>query len=132
MVALANMSRTNFHNRLNDLTGLTPEQFLNDFRLKKAIVLLEKTDHSIIEIAQMTGFGNALNITRAFKQRMGMTPDHYRNQNAHQTTSMHTESIKEAFTTEHNDTTTQDKSDEENMVAVSEPDITDEYEIIED
>ena len=132
MVALANMSRTNFHNRLNDLTGLTPEQFLNDFRLKKAIVLLEKTDHSIIEIAQMTGFGNALNITRAFKQRMGMTPDHYRNQNAHQTTSIHTESIKEAFTTEHNDTTTQDKSDEENMVAVSEPDITDEYEIIED
>jgi hypothetical protein len=30
----------------------------------------------------MTGFGNALNITRTFRQRMGMTPDHYRKQHA--------------------------------------------------
>ena len=80
MVALANMSRTNFHNRLNDLTGLTPDRFLQDFRLKKAVALLENSDRSIMEIATMTGFGNALNITRAFKQRMGLTPENYREQ----------------------------------------------------
>ena len=80
MVALANMSRTNFYNRLNDLTGLTPDRFLQDFRLKKAVALLENSDRSIMEIATMTGFGNALNITRAFKQRMGLTPENYREQ----------------------------------------------------
>ena len=82
MVTLTNMSRSSFHNRLNDITGQTPEQYLGDFRLKKAILLLEQTNRTIVEIAQMTGFGNALNITRTFRQRMGMTPDHYRSQHA--------------------------------------------------
>jgi ligand-binding sensor domain-containing protein/AraC-like DNA-binding protein len=80
LMTMANMSRSYFHNRLNDLTGQTPEQYVTDFRLKKAIALLEQSDRSIVEIAQMTGFGNALNITRAFKQRMGLTPEHYREQ----------------------------------------------------
>lgn len=80
MVALSNMSRTSFHNKLNTITGMTPETFLADFRLKKAAVMLETTQRSIVEVAQMTGFGNALNMTRAFKQRMGLTPEQYRKQ----------------------------------------------------
>lgn len=131
MVALANMSRTNFHNRLNDLTGLTPEQFVNDFRLKKAIVYLEKTDHSIIEIAQMTGFGNALNITRAFKQRMGMTPDRYRMGHSQFTTVSTTNAIKVTDTEQQTSHDIQ-ITDKDIKMTVGESDITDEYEIIED
>lgn len=127
MVALANMSRTSFYNRLNDLTGLTPEQFLNDFRLKKAIVLLDKTDHTLIEIAQMTGFENALNITKAFKQRMGMTPDRYRQQHSQVATVM-TASNNQAIKQQN----PENYSDTDEHVTVGASDITDEYEIIED
>lgn len=127
MVALSNMSRTNFNNRLNDLTGLTPELFLTDFRLKKAIALLERNDWSVSEIAQMTGFGNALNITQAFKQRMGITPDNYREQYAHNGSApSETQYNMDKPTTDYHTAT-----DEKPMQAAVD-DITDDYEIIED
>jgi AraC-type DNA-binding domain-containing proteins len=117
MVTLANMSRSNFHNRLNDLTGQTPENFLQDFRLKKAVSLLEKSDKTIMEIALMTGFGNALNITRAFKQRMGLTPERYRQQ--HSTIGISAKANEEVQSTE--------------LVEIhKKEEDTDDYEIIED
>ena len=133
MVAMANMSRTNFHNRLNDLTGLTPEQFLNDFRLKKAIAYLDSSDYSIIEIAQMTGFGDALNITRVFKQRMGMTPDHYREQHSNIAVNIHSKNVSTNVSTSQvaGDTITDEESDKHKM-AMGASDISDDYEIIED
>lgn len=132
LVTLTNMSRTNFHNRLNDLTGKTPEQYLVDFRLKKAIMLLEQTDRSVVEIAQMTGFGNALNITRAFKQRMGLTPEHYREQHAQMSVAANIASAERGSNNHLS------PSDELPTPASDDPfvepadDVTDDYEIIED
>ena len=130
MVAMANMSRTNFYNRLNDLTGLSPEQFLNDFRLKKAIALLDQSNYSLIEIAQMTGFGDALNITRVFQQRMGMTPNHYREVHSNATIN------KQSNNTSNQHSTSQDNLGDiefnEHKMAMGASDITDDYEIIED
>jgi len=120
MVALANMSHTNFRNRLNALTGLTPERFIQDFRLKKAIALLESNENSINEIAVMTGFGDVQNMTRAFKQRMGLTPERYREQYVQ---------MGVAITEPVNNNTTGNASKPASTTASVE---TDEYEIIED
>ena len=143
MVTLTNMSRSNFHNKLNDLTGQTPEQYLGDFRLKKAIHMLETTTRSVIEIAQMTGFGNALEITRTFKQRMGLTPDHYRKQHSQlmmngmvtpTETSQQSLQTGDTAASRAADTTLSsvDKDEIEMTVVGSAEDATDEYEIIED
>jgi len=151
MVAITNMSRTSFHNKLNDLTGQTPEQFLSDFRLKKAINLLETTSRSVIEVAQMTGFGNALEITRTFKLRMGITPDNYRKHHTQMAGSNMAMSAEAATDGQQFDETPQTSAPENAMptskptmsgkstidgneltVVGTEEDATDEYEIIED
>lgn len=118
MVALSNMSRTNFHNKLNEITGMTPESFLTDFRLKKAALMLEQTSRSVVEVAQMTGFGTALSMTKAFKQRMGLTPEQYRKENAGYEKSVNQQNLPQKV--EGND----------NGNAGS--DSTDDYEIIEE
>ena len=118
MVAMANMSRTNFYKRIDDLTGLSPQRYLQDFRLRKAIELIEQTDKSISEIAKLTGFGKTENITNAFKQRMGLTPEQYREQNTQiRSASMEQEQSEYQKTTEG---------------ATSASEETDDFEIIED
>ena len=116
MVAMANMSRTNFNKRLSNLVNLTPERFLQDFRLKKAIDLLENSDKTVKEIAVLTGFGDVQNITRAFKKRMGLTPEFYREQ----------------YTKTRVSTMEEDYSQTTAEGATSETEETDDYEIIED
>ena len=126
MVTLANMSRSSFYNRLNELTGLTPEQFLSDFRLRKAIALLDDSGRSIMEIARLTGFGDAVNMTNAFKQRLGMTPERYRERNIQ---------IPTASSADKGDGSQQmseGQNKESEYMTVGASDITDEYEIIED
>lgn len=83
LVTISNMSRTNYHAKLKELTGFTPEEFLNDFRLRKASQLLETTDSKDDEIALETGFESAEEMTRVFKARIGMTPNSYRNSQLH-------------------------------------------------
>ena len=118
MIAMANMSRTSFYKRLNDLTGLTPERYLQDFRLRKAIELIELTEEPINEIAKATGFGDTQCMTHTFKQRLGLTPEHYREQN----TLIRTAAMEQEQTDNH--TTTEG--------ATSTSEETDDFEIIED
>ncbi|HLO63915.1 MAG TPA: DNA-binding response regulator [Azonexus sp.] len=59
-------------------TGLTVFGFIREERIRHACHLLEKTDMSILDIADQVGFQRAANFTTAFRERMGMTPTTYR------------------------------------------------------
>ena len=68
------MSRSRFAQRFNQLIGIGPMGYLADWRLQKALTLLEKTHLSVQQIAQQTGYHSASSFTRAFSGKFGMAP----------------------------------------------------------
>ena len=57
--------------------GTTPRQYIINFRLKEAVRLL-KTNVSISEVAEMTGYGDLKTFGRSFKAKFGVTPTQFR------------------------------------------------------
>ena len=94
--------------RVRQLTGQSPQEFITDFRLKKAFMLLENTEQGLTDIAFATGFGDVTAFNRLFKEKTGLLPSKYR------------EDHKEA------------KAQEAKKKQEEDDDIIDDYEIIED
>ncbi len=58
-------------------TGLTPIEYLNRYRVKRAKALLEAGDKSVTEVAMEVGFSTSGYFTRVFRQEVGMSPRAY-------------------------------------------------------
>lgn len=71
------MSRATLYNKVVDLTGETPVEFIRSVRLKKAAALLENTNMRIVEISYAVGFATPNYFTRAFKLKYNMSPSEY-------------------------------------------------------
>ena len=71
------MSRTAYYNRMKELTGLPPVEFVKQIRIKKALWLLKNGKHSITEVAYEVGFNDPKYFSRCFKAEMGMAPSAY-------------------------------------------------------
>lgn len=59
-------------------TGMTPHQFLINYRMSKAIALLQSTDYPIQKIAECVGIPDIANFSKCFKNHTGNSPTHYR------------------------------------------------------
>ena len=57
---------------------ISPTQYLNDYRLKKAVELMQKESISLHEIALSVGFYDVSHFSRSFTPRYGMQPGAYR------------------------------------------------------
>lgn len=64
---------------LTAATGMSLKNYLIDLRLKKAGELLKYSNKSMSEIAELCGYQSSIFFSRQFKQRMGVTPLHFRN-----------------------------------------------------
>lgn len=64
-------------------TQLTPIAFLNDFRLRKSVELLEQTDMTISEICYEVGFSGASYFAEAFGKTFHCSPREYRKNRLH-------------------------------------------------
>lgn len=58
--------------------GMTPQQFLEQQRLARAQMLLERTSHSVGTIAAEVGFENPFYFTLRFKRHTGFAPTDWR------------------------------------------------------
>lgn len=77
---LANISRLNkkyFGKKFKVKTGLTPIQFLIQYRISQSCNLL-RSSMSLTEIAINCGFNTMGNYLRRFKAFLGITPTQYR------------------------------------------------------
>ena len=73
------LSRGHLHRKIKDLTGTSPVDFLRNYRLKKAAVLLKQKQYNINEIAYRTGFSSPAYFAKCFKAVYNQTPKEYQN-----------------------------------------------------
>lgn len=74
------ISEVHFIRIFKQLYGITPNQFIINKRLEKAMHLLESTNLPIKDIAISTGFANSYYFSRTFRMRTTLTPSEYRKQ----------------------------------------------------
>jgi CheY-like chemotaxis protein/AraC-like DNA-binding protein len=71
------MGRTNLHRKLKSITGLATNEFIQDFRLRRAAQLIEKKADTISQIAYQVGFNDQSYFTKCFKRKFGKTPSEF-------------------------------------------------------
>lgn len=72
-----NISRVHLYRKIKDISGLTPVDILRNFRMSKAVELLNKRLYSVSEIAYQTGFSSPAYFSKCFKDLYSMTPSEY-------------------------------------------------------
>ncbi len=72
------MSRSRFANRFRELMGTGPMAYLSDWRLQKALALLDSSCMSVQQIADSSGYQSPSAFTRAFSSKFGSSPSDYR------------------------------------------------------
>ncbi|MFK7904584.1 MAG: helix-turn-helix domain-containing protein [Chitinophagales bacterium] len=75
LAKLLEISKRTFERRLKKLTGKTPKQYLNEFRLQFAHQLItHKKWSNVEEISQKVGFEGRDHFSRIFKKHFGYNP----------------------------------------------------------
>ena len=75
---LVEMSEKNFRRIFKELYQKTPYEFLQEYRLEKAEILLANTNKSVSEIALTCGFSDVYSFSHCFKRHRGISPQSYR------------------------------------------------------
>ncbi len=76
------LSRSSLFNKLKGITGVTPNAFISNIRLKKAAeMLLNNNDLNISDIAYTLGFSSPRYFNKCFKDLFGYAPAEYRKTN---------------------------------------------------
>lgn len=71
------LSKSQLNRKITSLTGHSPNDFLKEFRLKKAVELLERHKGNISEIAFETGFSSPSYFSKCFRKRFGILPSDF-------------------------------------------------------
>ena len=75
------VSRVHLYRKIKEISGLTPVDYLRNFRLAKAVDLLGQRRYSIGEIAYQTGFSSPAYFSKCFREVFNMTPSEYMEKN---------------------------------------------------
>ena len=73
----AGMSRSAFAARFKELLGQTPLEYITEWRMQKAMQLLEQRDKKLIDIARSVGYESDAAFSKAFKRVVGANPGEY-------------------------------------------------------
>ncbi|MCL1941937.1 MAG: response regulator, partial [Candidatus Azobacteroides sp.] len=68
------MSRSSLHRKIKGISELTPNDFIQLVRLKKAAELLKEGSYRINEICFLVGFNSSSYFSKSFKKQFGMSP----------------------------------------------------------
>jgi len=73
----AGMSRSAFAVRFKELLGQTPLEYVTEWRMQKAMQLLEQRDKKLIDVARLVGYESVAAFSKAFKRVVGTNPGEY-------------------------------------------------------
>ncbi|MBQ9172910.1 MAG: response regulator [Bacteroidales bacterium] len=68
------MSRSCLYSKIKALSGEGPQDFLQGYRLNKAMELLKKGEMNVTEVSYTVGFASLAGFSRSFKNRFGVPP----------------------------------------------------------
>ncbi|WP_010416713.1 hybrid sensor histidine kinase/response regulator transcription factor [Anaerophaga thermohalophila] len=71
------MSRIHLYRKMKRLTGLTPSEYINKFRLFKGLELLKEKQGNISSIALDVGFTSPAYFTKRFREEFGASPSEF-------------------------------------------------------
>ena len=71
------MGRTSMYNKIKGLTGKSPVELIQDFRLEKATYYLKTGQFSVSETCYKVGFSDPGYFSRSFKKHFGISPVEY-------------------------------------------------------
>ena len=83
LAALAGLSQSHFSRAFKASTGLAPYRWQLDARIRRAQALLIDTRVSLDDVAEATGFADAVHFGRTFRKLTGATPAAWRNDRKH-------------------------------------------------
>lgn len=78
MATKAFMSEFHFFRLFKEAFGLSPHQYYLQKKIDMARDMVLKTDHSVTEIAYLTGFNDIYSFSRVFKNMTGLSPALFR------------------------------------------------------
>jgi len=78
LAQLVNLSSSRLSHVFKAATGISLQGFLSDARLQRAAELLESTDMAVKEISYYVGYRHAPSFVRAFRSKVGTSPNDYR------------------------------------------------------
>lgn len=73
------LSQTHFRRLFQEQFGMTPTQYRNHLRIKKACQLLNSDNGNISEISERLGFDSIYYFSKVFKEAIGLSPMNYKN-----------------------------------------------------
>lgn len=74
------ISQNHFIHIFRQQFAMTPVEYLNTLRIRKATQLIADTDSTILHIALLSGFGSLSTFYEVFKRQVRLTPIEYRKQ----------------------------------------------------
>ena len=72
------LERTYFSRIFHEIEGISPQEYLLNYRIEIACRLLRKHPHNVKDIGEMVGIPDPYYFSRIFKKRVGMAPAAYR------------------------------------------------------
>lgn len=81
LAALCGMSVTNFRRTFIKAMGTAPYDYICDFRIRMAAVMLTGTDTPVLDVSMLVGYQSLSSFNRHFKKIMKMTPRDWRQLN---------------------------------------------------
>ena len=72
------INRSYLYTLFKEQSGMSPKEYLTNFRITRAAQLLEITELSIESVAMSCGYQNTLGFSKIFKARMGVAPSVYK------------------------------------------------------
>ena len=72
-------SRMQLYRKFKSVRGLSANEFIREYRIKKAALLLRETDLNVSEILYTIGFTNRSYFSKCFKKTFDMSPKEYSN-----------------------------------------------------
>ncbi len=81
LASYVGMGRTSMYNKIKGLTGKSPVELIQDFRMEKATYYLKSGQFSVSETSYKVGFSDPGYFSRSFKKHFGVSPADYIKQN---------------------------------------------------
>ncbi|MBQ7995619.1 MAG: helix-turn-helix domain-containing protein [Bacilli bacterium] len=75
---VCHMHRSNLYRLFKKYYGISPSEYINEYRMDRSLYLLKNSDYSIKKIASMVGYPNTSFFCKIFKKKYHKTPSEAR------------------------------------------------------